>query len=301
MNLLILLVVVVVTIGLPIAYSWRLWRLDHASQAAWLAIAAESTLIVALVMILGRWDITGYYSRYALAALFAASLALSWHKHRRKPWRAADDAARRRGHRLTMISLVLLVPAFLYIGAGLLPAQEPRALAFPLRGGWFAIAQGGGNKLLNHHSGHVQQNYAADITALNDAGFRARGLLPPERESYAIFGAEVVSPCTGMVIDSYDGLPDLFPPETDRQFPPGNHVVVACDGIHVTLAHLMSGSVMVKRGDVLEAGEPIARAGNSGNTTEPHLHIHAVDAETGQAVPMSFGGRIPVRNKVFRR
>lgn len=38
--------------------------------------------------------------------------------------------------------------------------------------------------------------------------------------------------------------------------------------------------------------------GNSGSTTEPHLHIHAIDSETGQGLPISFGGTIPVRNSI---
>ena len=50
---------------------------------------------------------------------------------------------------------------------------------------------------------------------------------------------------------------------------------------------------------LLAAGDPLGRVGNSGNTTEPHLHVHAVDPETGQGVPVSFGGRSPVRNRLY--
>ena len=171
--ILLALLVVLVTVGLPLAYSWRVWRLDRGSRASWLALTAESTLIVLLVMIAGRWDIAGYFFRYALAALFAVAVVLSSLRHRHRPWRAAGEASLWRGHKPTLLSLALLFTASLYVGAGMVPPQDTHDLAFPLRGGWFAIAQGGGNKVLNHHSGHPQQNYAADITALN-TGMRAR-------------------------------------------------------------------------------------------------------------------------------
>ncbi len=51
----------------------------------------------------------------------------------------------------------------------------------------------------------------------------------------------------------------------------------------------------------VEAGDLLGLAGNSGNTSEPHLHIHAVDAATGLGVPMAFDGRVPLRNRLFRR
>jgi hypothetical protein len=57
---------------------------------------------------------------------------------------------------------------------------------------------------------------AADITALNAAGFRSSGLLPDELEHYAIYGKAVVSPCNGTVVDVLDGRADLVPPQSDR-------------------------------------------------------------------------------------
>jgi murein DD-endopeptidase MepM/ murein hydrolase activator NlpD len=56
-------------------------------------------------------------------------------------------------------------------------------------------------------------------------------------------------------------------------------------------------------GDVVTVGQPLGKVGNSGNSTEPHLHIHAVKQGTGghavgEAVPLTFGGAFPVRNTV---
>lgn len=96
-------------------------------------------------------------------------------------------------------------------------------------------------------------------------------------------------------------LPDHLPPERDRENVRGNHVILTCGELNVELAHFMQGSVTVATGDRVAVGDPLGKVGNSGNTTEPHLHIHAVDPSTGLGVPMTFDGRFPVRNSVFGR
>jgi hypothetical protein len=59
----------------------------------------------------------------------------------------------------------------------------------------------------------------------------------------------------------------------------GNHVVVrAGDGTHAVLAHLRRGSVLVARGDRVAAGQQVAECGNSGNSSEPHLHVQLTDS-----------------------
>lgn len=54
------------------------------------------------------------------------------------------------------------------------------------------VAQGGGIGLLNHHAGHRAQRFAADITAIGPAGYRASGFLPREFDRYQVFGKQVV-------------------------------------------------------------------------------------------------------------
>jgi len=53
------------------------------------------------------------------------------------------------------------------------------------------------------------------------------------------------------------------------------------DGIMTRYAHLMSGSVSVEDGDTVEAGQPIARVGSTGNAASPHLHFEVIDIATG--------------------
>lgn len=167
------------------------------------------------------------------------------------------------------------------------------------------MAQGGGNPSVNHHDRSPAQRWALDVVALNGLGVRANGLWPREVDAYAIHGVEVVAPCAGEVLVATDGLPDLRPPATDPEHGAGNHVALHCDGVTVILAHLQEGSVRVAPGDRVPAGAPLGRVGNSGNTSEPHLHVHAVrgrvtDPEaqlwTGDGVPLRFDGRFLVRN-----
>lgn len=299
--ILLLLILLFVCIAMPLLFVWRIWRLDERTRGGWIVIVADSLVFVLLILMVGRWDIAGYYTRLPLLALLAVATVLSWRRHADRPWRSEGGPSLWRSHAATMLSLAFFGCAAVYVAAGYFPEEEPRPLVFPLEDGRFMVAQGGGNPLLNHHSGHPAQDHAADIVAINAAGFRAAGLQPDDPARYVIWNKPVISPCDGTVAEVRDGLPDLPPPQADPGNPAGNHVVIACEGLLVVLAHLRRGGVEVAAGDTVEAGERIGAVGNSGNTTEPHLHIHAVDAATGEAVPISFGGAIPVRNRIFSR
>ena len=293
-----ILVLVASSIVMPLGYAIRVWRLDEPSLSAWLLVVAESTAFVAFVLLLARWDMAGLYTRYLLAAALAAAILMSWLKHRNRPWGAEDKSLwRRRGPNMLLLAgfggtIAAVVP-------GMLPNPDARPLASPLGAGRFIAVHGGNHSLINHHVPHKAQRHAIDIVALNAGGFRAAGILPDDPKDYAIYGLSVVSPCDGAVIRVRDGLPDQPPPEADRDNPAGNHIVLACGGMHVELAHLQKGSVRVRTGDRLGIGQPIALVGNSGNTSEPHLHIHAVDPANGIAIPITLDGLTPARNRTF--
>ena len=76
-----------------------------------------------------------------------------------------------------------------------------------------------------------------DVVRLNAWGFRARGLRPRDPTRYAIFGDPVRAPCSGRVVQALDGLPDLPPPQKDREHMAGNHVLLACGDVEVLLGH----------------------------------------------------------------
>jgi hypothetical protein len=281
------LLMLVVCIGFPLAYTWRVLRLDVPTKAEWLLHVADAAVFVALVLVVGRWDMAGYYMRYAIIAAFVIAVAWSFWRHRRLLFFDKVRPALR-SNWTKMVSLAFFGAALGYVVYGALPPEDAVKLRFPLDGGRFIVGQGGRIGLLNYHSRHKAQHHAADIVGLNAYGYRASGIAPKELEAYAVFGARVASPCAGTIVAVMDGLPDLTPPDSASHNAAGNHVVIDCGGFHVELAHLRKGSVAVAAGDLVAEGALLGNVGNSGNTTEPHLHVHAVDPATLEGVPISF-------------
>lgn len=294
-----ILVMMVFSIAMPLVYAVRVWRLDEPSLRAWLLVIGETLAFVGFILLLARWDMAGLYTRSLLAAALVAAIVFSWTRHRRRPWRAEGESLWRRRWPNALF-LVGFAGVLGYVVPATLPNADARSIASPLGAGHFIMAHGGGNTLINYHASHKAQRHAVDIVALNGSGFRVAGILPDDPAQYAIFGVSVVSPCNGEVISASDGLPDLSPPETDRGNAAGNHIVLDCAGVRLELAHLQRGSVAVVPGDRLSVGQPIARVGNSGNSSEPHLHIHAVDPATGNGVPLIISGLHPARNRTFQ-
>lgn len=60
----------------------------------------------------------------------------------------------------------------------------------------------------------------------------------------------------------------------------GNHLVIALrdDDALVALVHLRAGSLRVQVGEAVTTGQPIAGCGNSGNSTQPHVHVQVMDS-----------------------
>jgi hypothetical protein len=192
-----------------------------------------------------------------------------------------------------------------------LPSEESVELGFPLQNGTYYVVAGGSNELLNPHIASLGderfgdyrgQSYAIDVVKVNHFGMRAKGVAPRDPRDYMIFGADVYAPCSGRVLFSEDGLPDMPPPRPDRDHLTGNYVFLDCSGPQVLLAHLQKGTVRVRPGDSVALGAVLGQVGNSGNTGEPHLHIHAQrpsrDAAflSGEPLPMLFGRRFLARN-----
>jgi hypothetical protein len=290
--------------------AWQ-WRSPVASRSQWVArTVAFGTCLLALFLA-GFWIVLPRALAGLYLALFAAASIASWTRMRPLQW-----AAPRTRSRVDVLfhagSAVVFLCAATYAALGHLPPdRETVELTFPLRGGEFAIASAGSNRLMNFHLETLDdprlaawrgQSYAVDIVELNDFGTRASGFAPGDPQAYVIFGRPVVAPCGGQVVESRDGLPDQPPPRRDPQALPGNFVLLVCGRFEVLLAHFKNGSVSVKRGQTVAAGQPVGRVGNSGNTTEPHLHIHAQlpgagrGAMDGEPLAITFGGSYLARN-----
>ena len=104
------------------------------------------------------------------------------------------------------------------------------------------------------------------------------GLLPLQNEKYAVFNQIVYSPCEGEVLDIEDKWPNETPWSGNPPYNVGNHVLIISDKFGVLMGHLQKGSIIVKVGERVKKGQAIAQVGNSGWTSQPHLHIQAIQS-----------------------
>jgi len=113
-------------------------------------------------------------------------------------------------------------------------------------------------------------------------------------ETYA-WSQPVLAPLDGVVVACSDGTPDrerismirdlvtllLLPPKPGSPFAAygGNYVILKCGDKYPLMAHLRCGSVPVKVGDSVLAGDQLGEVGNSGSSLQPHLHFQVMNSE----------------------
>jgi Peptidase family M23 len=252
------------------------------TRLTWIAWVGLTGAYVAAIGLVGLWLVLPWWLPNLYVAGLLAGIA------RARPRGASLERPSSVRGWLTLAALAgpALVAAAIVMLA--IEAREPSTdavdLRFPLAPGTYLVANGGNNPLVNAHLNTLNgerfrayrgQSFGVDLVQVNRAGFRTRGWLPADPAAYAIFGAAVRAPCAGRVVAAVDGAPDMPPPEADRAHMAGNHVILDCAGTWVVLGHLERGSVAVAVGANVAALAPLGRVGNSGNTSEPHLHVHA--------------------------
>ena len=167
--------------------------------------------------------------------------------------------------------------------------QTKTPLRFPLQGAWYTF-WGGHNAIENYHAVDRGQRFAYDLLILKD-GKSHEGDGSKVEQFYA-YGKPVLAPADGVVTATEADRPDMTPGKMDPLHPMGNHVIIDHgDGEFSFLCHLRLGSLKVKAGEKVSAGQPIAECGNSGNTSEPHLHYHLQDTGKfgdGDGLPAQF-------------
>lgn len=183
--------------------------------------------------------------------------------------------------------------------------QTKSSLTFPLRGESLVVH--GGRKIeQNAHASEKDQRFAIDVVALKQGSrtLQEQGITvfdavtyegnKKQNESYYIFGRDVIAPANGRIIDTLDGVPDAIPSDTHYDFkqPAGNYVVIDHGNNEFSmLAHLKNGSIRFNKGDLVVAGDVIGSVGNTGNSTEPHLHYHLQNTpkwKKGEGLPAQF-------------
>lgn len=305
MRLLVCGVVLALCVALPSALLLWLLRTRARSRVyfASLALLAAVVLVVLTFSILGGWYTVGTFWPWLFAVAYLGILS-----HRVLRGLPSAWLPRRWSRELFLTTANLLFAAlwspFLpYLVRAEAYQGEPVALSAPLRGGRFTVMGGGANWSVNHHAFIPYQRYALDIVELGALGFRASGMSPEDMDAYRIFGAEIVAPCDGEVLWTENDLPNRAPMDPDTREPSGNHVVLFCAGHSVLLAHMQPGSVAVRVGERVTAGQRLGSVGNSGSTMEPHLHLHAVEGRhadaRGTATPLLIDGEFLIKGESF--
>ncbi|MEU0194887.1 M23 family metallopeptidase [Streptomyces afghaniensis] len=215
------------------------------------------------------------------------------------------------------LSYVILSVANRWGGAPDSPraAREPVEVEPPVTGRWTAL-NSPADRTPSHGTHAYGQTYAIDVVAEPEPGARPGfcRLWPLARRNSAFpaYGAPLLAVADGTIVRATDGQRDHL----SRTSPlallylmvveasvrdvsgagrvVGNHVVLDLgDGTYALYAHLQRGSLTVREGDRVTAGQPLARCGNSGNSTEPHLHFQLMDApdpDTARGVPFTWRG-----------
>jgi len=167
--------------------------------------------------------------------------------------------------------------------------QTKTKLTLPFKGTWL-VSNGGRTPETNNHirpadKGPQNQLYAYDFRIQNTGKEKIL-------EDYPVFGKEVLAPGDGTIIQVINGAIDVNIGERDRSVGVGNAVIIDHqNGEYSLLCHFKHDSIKVKVGDKVKQGEVLGLCGNTGNTTQPHIHFNLQDGplmHTAKALPAQF-------------
>ena len=223
----------------------------------------------------------------------------------------------------TVLAITLARTARREIAAA--PPRAPVEVAAPVVGRWSAL-NSPADRTPSHGTHQFGQTYAIDVTAESDERPRPSFALfwPVMRRNrdFPAFDAPLFAVADGTVVHAEDGQRDhlsrnslpavlylmLFESAArvlaGARRVTGNHLVLDLgDGTFAMYAHLKRGSLAVRPGDRVAAGQELARCGNSGNSTEPHVHFQLMDGpdlETARGVPFTWRGvGVPKNGETF--
>lgn len=267
-----------------------------------------------VVNLTGIWTQLPWWTPHLYWPLFLASLLAGV-----RPKQSASSARSRDRFGAAIWGLAAFASTAVAL-FGVLGQMVPSGQVVDLRGalppGRYLVVNGGNSIFINAHLetlrpetpkqvAHRGQSYGVDIVGIASSGRTSNRCHPREPERYAMFGTPILAPCSGSVVKRLDGRPDMPVPRTDEQVMTGNFVLLQCEQVEVLLAHMRNDSVLPQRDEFVRVGQKIGEVGNSGNSSEPHLHIHAQKPGTAKSplatdpLPLRIDGRYLVRGDRF--
>ena len=170
--------------------------------------------------------------------------------------------------------------------------ERPSRVMFRLPlDGPVTVAWGGADAAVNYHVFLPDQRWAYDLLVAREGeSFRGDGT---ELDDYYGYTLPVLAPASGVVFAAHDGEPDLAIGARRWGLAGlGNHVgIEVAPNEYLFIGHLQPGSVRVQVGDHVTVGQRLGRVGNSGNSSEPHVHLHLQDTPRpyfGEGIPFYF-------------
>jgi hypothetical protein len=153
------------------------------------------------------------------------------------------------------------------------PEHNATMLRLPFEGEWL-VFWGGDTKEKNYHHTNQSQRFAFDLVKADSLGKHSRTDGGHNADFYA-WGEKVLAPAGGTVIEAIDGVSDNAPGVMNQYSALGNAVIIQhSDSEYSVLAHFQRGSIKVKAGEKVAKGQLLGLCGNSGNSSEPHIHYH---------------------------
>ena len=201
---------------------------------------------------------------------------------------------------------------------------------FPLRGEW-AAATTPAHRIPSHGTDMLGQRFAFDFVRIDERkGFhlhpagtlRSYVIGGRTRDCYG-WGQPVHATFDGEVVQAVDGVPErawlhvvrelalvlknalTFDP-AKRGLDPvlGNHVILRTGETYALFAHFAPGTVAMKIGQSVRAGDVIGRVGHTGNSTAPHLHVQLMDSAdllAAKGIPCAFAEYLSDRDGRWER
>ncbi|MBW4933162.1 M23 family metallopeptidase [Marinobacter sp. F4206] len=282
------LMVIVTQVLLPLALlAW----ITFYPAAGWLAWGLQLISVATVLLGIGLaslWAMPPFWVPYAYG--FLLLLIVATHLLRKGiPGTGFWRASAANSVVILMVAMLGMLGGYLAWHAAkgrMLPEEAVVNIAAPFPPGHYLIAHGGSTPMINVHLKTLDptverfrpwrgQSKALDIFRITPMGLHKEGWQPTDPARYTTFGVPVLSPCSGEVALLVYGIEDMSVPEMDHDHMAGNYVAINCGGFFVILAHLRQGSIAVAAGDKVKAGDILGQMGNSGNSSEPHLHVHA--------------------------